>query len=121
MDKSTEQQHFHSVSSVSSSSSTPSVPTTTDIRNINPSSVSTPDETLPNITVKGPQPLDRLSKHKYDDEKIPEDDEISIQDASGSSTSTPTPPEEYAGKLYQAEAMIQKLRKENHHQRKEVR
>ena len=49
------------------------------------------------------------------------DDEMSFPDASGSSTSTPTPPEEYVAKLQQAEVMIEKLKHENLHQRKEAR
>ena len=48
------------------------------------------------------------------------DDEMSFPDTSGSSTSTPTPPEEYVVKLQQAEVMIEKLKDENRHQRKEV-
>jgi hypothetical protein len=49
------------------------------------------------------------------------DDEMSFPDGSGSSTSTPTPPEEYVAKLQQAEVMIEKLKDENLHQRKEAR
>ena len=62
-----------------------------------------------------------LPGQEYQENVDDYDDEMSFPDASGSSTSTPTPPEEYVAKLQQAEVMIEKLRDENRHQRKEAR
>ena len=51
---------------------------------------------------------------------VDSDDEISLPDTPGSSTSTPTPPAEYVAKLQEAEILIANLKKENRHQRREV-
>ena len=49
-----------------------------------------------------------------------EDDDISLPDTPGTSTSTPTPPTEYFTKLEEAEAMIARLKRENISQKQEV-
>ena len=80
-------------------------------------------DVFPNDIIKVNQISETSTQHGQDyQENVDDyDDEMSFPDASGSSTSTPTPPEEYVAKLQQAEVMIEKLRDENRHQRKEAR
>ena len=53
-------------------------------------------------------------------EQLEELEDMSMPDTTGSSMSTPTPPDEYVMKLQEAEVMIEKLKYENRNHRKEV-
>ena len=53
-------------------------------------------------------------------EQLEEFEDMSMPDTTGSSMSTPTPPDEYVMKLQEAEVMIEKLKYENRNHRKEV-
>ena len=122
VDTSTAEQPYYSLSSGSSSSPTPINSPTTDTHNIFPSNIFKLNEILTNKIITPPQTSDQTVKHDCPNKELEDEDyEISIPDASGSSTSTPTPPDEYVEKLHQAEVMIAKLKNENRHQRKEVK
>ena len=75
-----------------------------------------------NNILKEEQTLGTSFKDIQDDRsRVAEEfDEMSIPDTAGSSTSTPTPPQEYVTKLQQAELMIERLRNENLNQHIEV-
>ena len=58
--------------------------------------------------------------HEDTKEQLEEFEDMSMPDTTGSSMSTPTPPDEYVMKLQEAEVMIEKLKYENRNHRKEV-